>query len=384
LVVNLSMELFLAQIESMCQQQPQKTALTQPNSQLTYAQLWQQSTHWAQYLKDQGFEPGQRVLLGAHSTIWSLVAMLGILRAQLVYVPVDPTFPAQRVRFMAQDTQAVAALGIAAQALDAPDLHIVENIQQPPAVANQAPLPPPAAKQLAYIMYTSGSTGKPKGVPVAHGQITHLLHALTQVLPWHSNTHYLLCTSIAFDASVKQLFAPLMLGATLYFYPLLKDLEGLAAYISQNHIYALHFTPTVWQRLLPLLAKHKENGIGLVSSGGEALPPTLANALLQQFPQATVFNIYGPTEACVNALYAQITPENAHQPPLGLPLPGYQAHVVNKAGNLQPPGAVGQLRLAGPAVSQLLEQQSPKPGSIWPNTRPRSSPLLPNRRPRLC
>ncbi|WP_276736404.1 surfactin non-ribosomal peptide synthetase SrfAA [Bacillus sp. (in: firmicutes)] len=328
---------------------------------LSYRTLHEQSARIANVLKQKGVGPDSPVAVLLERSERMITSIMGILKAGGAYVPIDPEFPAERIQYILEDCGADFILTeskVAAPAADAElidfDWAIAEGAESLTADVN--------ARNLAYIIYTSGTTGRPKGVMIEHRQVHHLVESLQQTI-YQSGSQTLRMALLApfhFDASVKQIFASLLLGQTLYIVPKKTVTNGsaLAAYYRKHNIEATDGTPA---HLQMLIAAGDFEGLKLkhMLIGGEGLSSVVADKLLKLFKEAgtapRLTNVYGPTETCVDASVHPVSTESAvHSAyvPIGKALGNNRLYILDQKGRLQPEGVAGELYIAGDGVGR--------------------------------
>ncbi|MDM5300447.1 surfactin non-ribosomal peptide synthetase SrfAA [Bacillus subtilis] len=329
---------------------------------LSYRTLHEQSARIANVLKQKGVGPDRPVAVLIERSERMITSIMGILKAGGAYVPIDPGFPAERVQYILEDCGPDVILtesGIAAPATDAELIDFDQAIAEG---ADEIPAADINARNLAYIIYTSGTTGRPKGVMIEHRQVHHLVESLQQTI-YQNGSQTLRMALLApfhFDASVKQIFASLLLGQTLYIVPKKTVTNGsaLAAYYRRHNIEATDGTPA---HLQMLIAAGDLSGLKLkhMLIGGEGLSSVVADKLLKLFKEAgaspCLTNVYGPTETCVDASVHPVIPESAVQSayvPIGKALGNNRLYILDQKGRLQPEGVAGELYIAGDGVGR--------------------------------
>ncbi|QAV10095.1 surfactin non-ribosomal peptide synthetase SrfAA [Bacillus vallismortis] len=329
---------------------------------LSYQTLHEQSSRIANLLKQKGVGADSPVAVLLDRSERMITSIMGILKAGGAYVPIDPAFPAERIQYILEDCGADFIL---TESKVAPPVSDAELIDFDRAIAEGAVDSPNAdvnAQNLAYIIYTSGTTGRPKGVMIEHRQVHHLVESLQQTI-YQSGSQTLRMALLApfhFDASVKQIFASLLLGQTLYIVPKKTVTNGaaLAAYYRRHSIEATDGTPA---HLQMLVAAGDFEGLKLkhMLIGGEGLSSVVADKLLKLFKEAgtapRLTNVYGPTETCVDASVHPVIPESAVQSayvPIGKALGNNRLYILDKKGRLQPEGVAGELYIAGDGVGR--------------------------------
>ncbi|MCV2516991.1 surfactin non-ribosomal peptide synthetase SrfAA [Bacillus subtilis] len=329
---------------------------------LSYRTLHEQSARIANVLKQKGVGPDSPVAVLIERSERMITAIMGILKAGGAYVPIDPGFPAERIQYILEDCGADFILTESKVAAPEADAELIDLDQAIAEGAEESLNADVNARNLAYIIYTSGTTGRPKGVMIEHRQVHHLVESLQQTI-YQSGSQTLRMALLApfhFDASVKQIFASLLLGQTLYIVPKKTVTNGaaLAAYYRRNSIEATDGTPA---HLQMLVAAGDFEGLKLkhMLIGGEGLSSVVADKLLKLFKEAgtapRLTNVYGPTETCVDASVHPVIPENAVQSayvPIGKALGNNRLYILDQKGRLQPEGVAGELYIAGDGVGR--------------------------------
>ncbi|RAS65117.1 non-ribosomal peptide synthase protein (TIGR01720 family)/amino acid adenylation domain-containing protein [Lentzea atacamensis] len=315
---------------------PDATAVVFEDSSLTYAELDARADELAGQLAARGVRPGSIVGVHLDRSLELIVALLGAQRAGAAYLPLDPSYPADRLAMMIEDARPVVVLepGL----LDGPTAEIVT----------------PAPGDSAYVIYTSGSTGRPKGVVVSHRAIVNQLLWMRAEYGITPDDRVLQKTPSSFDASVWELFLPLVSGATLVVAKPQghKDPSYLAELIERERVTTAQFVPSALRVFLD--AGAPPASLRRIVCGGEALPSDLAGAAPH------VHNVYGPTETTV-----QVTRWDASEGagtatvPIGRPVWNTQVHVLDRYLRPVPPGVPGELYVGG---AQLADGYLDRPG----------------------
>ncbi|ACU60886.1 non-ribosomal peptide synthetase [Chitinophaga pinensis] len=322
---------------------PEHIALVAEGRSLSYRALNQQADCIAAGLIRQlSVKPGDIVAIRMDRTPAAIAALLGILKAGAAYLPIDTDYPEERISYMLADSNARIVL---TEELCATLIAANETCNATNGTAS--------AHDLAYVIYTSGSTGAPKGVMIEHHAVLNLLAGLRSEMQLRTDWQYLLTASLSFDAAVKQIFIPLTAGATLHLSKDTADVTSLVKYIRQQHINVMHAMPMLWKAILAEIANTGDApSLCCLSSGGDELDKECMEEMKRRFPQAAIYNTYGPTEICVNALIYDLQQPGAQAPLLGKCLPGYRAYIVDRRGNLMPEGYPGELCIAGTGLAR--------------------------------
>ncbi|GAA5133568.1 hypothetical protein GCM10023320_59940 [Pseudonocardia adelaidensis] len=324
---------------------PDAPAVRSGATTLSYADLDAASDAVAAGLVARGAGPETTVGVALPRSPDMIVALLGIAKAGAAFLPLDPGFPAARLRYMLSDAAPAVVLvdGATRGLLDgaATDLATMGEVAGDPVPRCE---PDPAAA--AYVIYTSGSTGRPKGVVVTHGNLAHFLAAARQILPLTPADRLLAVTTLSFDIAVLELMLPLAHGACVVLASAeqVRDPRLLAEVLRAESVTAVQATPSLWTALLDAADPDLSGVTALV--GGEALPARLATSLGRR--AAGLINMYGPTEVTVWATSAAV----GREPGIGHPMAGTTAHVLDAALRPVPPGVVGELYLGGPQVAR--------------------------------
>ena len=342
-------ELFARQAEA----RPDSIALVCAGQRLTYGELERRANQLARFLRSRGVRRGACVGLWLPRSLDAYVALLGILKAGAAYVPLDPECPPARAGFILSDCQAralVTTSQMGAQ-VGAFSGELVALNQQQPAIAAQPADrlsradTGAAPEDLCYVIYTSGTTGKPKGVEIEHRSACHLVRAEGKLFQVQPADRVYQGFSLAFDASVEEVWLAWFAGATLVAgtSEMVRSGAALAHMLADEGVTVLSCVPT-------LLAMMDEDvpTVRLLILGGEACPPDLVKRWWR--PSRRVFNTYGPTEATVIATCGECHPDRAVT--IGRPLPNYLACVLDEQLYPVAAGVAGELCLGGVGLAR--------------------------------
>jgi amino acid adenylation domain-containing protein len=327
---------------------PDAVAITSEAGPVTYRQLLAWSTAAAHGLARRGVQPGDVVGLCAQRSPEMITAMLAIMSCGAAYLPLEPSYPAQRLAEMCADA-GVRLIVTAGDRGQVPDVPAVDLIALQDAAPSHG-LPAVTARDIAYVLYTSGSTGRPKGVMVSHRAVTNLLHWAQRELPLSGADRVLGKTPYTFDISVWEIFGTLAAGATLVLAApdLHRDASYVAALMARERITVIHFVPSMLRGLLSLPDLPAWPDLRYVIAGGEALPAEVAQRL-----DVPVLNFYGPTEAAVYVSWHTAGDRTAANGtvPIGRPVTNATLHVLDDELRPVPLGAVGELYIGGVQVA---------------------------------
>lgn len=343
---------------------PDRKAVVYDGLSLSYKELNEYSNQLAAYLIDQGVAKGDIVGLMLNRSADIIVGILGILKSGGAYLPIDAKLPPERISYMLESSHSRLLLGHI-EHLDAfRDLIAVHDINAPSIKAYNKYNPgiERNASDLAYCIFTSGSTGNPKGVLIEDSSVVNLAEGLfsTVYTDLDSELRVGLIASYSFDASCQQIYSALLKGHCLYICKENERMDGeeLYNFYKNNSINVSDGTPTHFGMFLRNL-KGEINLPDLKAwlLAGEALPRELVHEFYE-YPTAhntTLYNLYGPTETCVDSTYYRIDPANLGKfktIPIGRPLPNERIYIVDESGNNVPKGVVGELCIAGTGLAR--------------------------------
>jgi amino acid adenylation domain-containing protein len=330
---------------------PDAVAVTDGTDRLTYAELDARAEALADVLAARGVRRGSVVGVALERSIGTVVALLAILKAGATYLPLDPSYPPERLAFAIDDARAelVITNRTTAALVAAPVASL--DIDAAEAAAPRAGRSPDP-RDVAYVIYTSGSTGNPKGVAVSHAAALNLAFARHVHDPIGPGDRVLAAISVGFDVSIGQLLLPLLSGATIV---IAADVRSYAPaafweFLETHGVTHVNSVPSFFESILAAAPAH--TSLIRLMLGGEALSSALVRRLRRALPQTQVVNMYGPTEACIDATYyVTNAAEETPYVPIGVPLPNYRAYVLN--GRLDPVGigVAGDLYLGGAGLA---------------------------------
>jgi amino acid adenylation domain-containing protein len=342
-------------IAETASRRPDAVALVCGERSLTYGELEGRSAAWARRLSDLGVEAGDRVALLLERGCDVVVAMLATLRSGGAYVPLDPSYPAARIRQVLDDCQPRALITSRAlvqhSMLGTASALFVDDREAPePGTRSAADV---AGHDPAYVMYTSGSTGRPKGVVISHGNLLYSTHARLAAYG-EAPSSFLLLSSFAFDSSVAGIYWTLAGGGTLVISEpgLESDVDRLSRCVAEHAVSHTLCLPSLYEVVLELAPRDRLTGLRTVVVAGEACPPGLIERHRAVLPEASLYNEYGPTEACVWCTLGELSElAPGAAAPIGRPIPGAEVRLLTHDGRLAPLGAPGEIWIAGPGLA---------------------------------
>jgi amino acid adenylation domain-containing protein len=347
------------QFENQSSLAPDCTAVVFGEEHLSYAQLNARANRLAHYLKDLGAGPEEIVGVCLDRSIELAVSILAVLKSGASYLPLDLTYPAQRLAFMLEDS----GVKIVLSRQHMKSITLQPNIRQVDIKAEDTEIKNRSEENTvrvadkdnsAYVIYTSGSTGKPKGVVICHKSAVNLLTGLRESiyrsLP-PGQLRVSLNGPIAFDTSVKQMIQ-LLAGHTLHIISeqIREDPEHLLAYINSQSLDVFDCTPSGLDLLINCGLLTQERRPALILVGGEQINQGTWQ-LLASAEKNPFYNVYGPTECTVNATTHHIT-ESAETSIIGRPITNVRLYLLDRLLRPTPKGVMGELYIAGEAVGR--------------------------------
>jgi amino acid adenylation domain-containing protein len=332
-------------VEAHAAQAGDRCAVVCGGRELSFGELDGRANALALELVARGVGPDVPVGVCLERSEKVLVALLGVLKTGGAFVPLDPTYPAERLEYMVRDSGATIVVTEPGVDVAPPG---VEALELGECAATAAVGPPRTAgpDQLAYTIYTSGSTGRPKGVAVSRRALANLVEAIGRELELGRDEAWLAVTSLSFDISILELLLPLTRGSRVVVAEAADVVDGhrLVQLVRRTGVTIMQATPSTWRLLL---AAGWEGGIRAVC-GGEALPPDLARELLARAD--AVWNVYGPTETTIWSTCVRLSPDGPVT--IGRPLLNTRTYVVDEHFALVPIGAAGELLIGGDGLAR--------------------------------
>lgn len=331
-------------IASLARAIPDKQAVVVPGGSYTYAEIDRISSVMAKNLMDAGVECGMAVGVMIPRSEWMALIPLALMKAGAAYMPLDPTFPEERLMFMTDDASVdmiVTVEGLADRVLPNFSGRILDAkslAQGEPMCNNRWEARPDSP---FVILYTSGSTGKPKGVTLTRSNLLNFCHDYISLVPLGVEDRVPSYANFGFDAHMMDLYPTLMAGATLFILDeeLRHDLDAMHDFFVKNNITAAFLTTQIaWQ----MVSLYEFPTLRWLACGGEKLPPTGTLPF-------TFANAYGPTECSVFAT-CYISKGETDGSVIGRPIPGYEVRVFDKYGRRVPRGVPGELVIMGASV----------------------------------
>ncbi|GCE51346.1 hypothetical protein KTH_62150 [Thermosporothrix hazakensis] len=345
---------FQATFEAFAAQQPDKPALVWGEKRITYRELNERANQLAHSLMRAGIGPEVATGVCLERSPWQVIAFLAILKAGGIFVPLDPTYPRERLAFILTDAH-ISVL------LTQEHLKAIFSLSDPVTVIaldqshtrlemepRTNPLPHLSPENIAYIIYTSGSTGKPKGVMIPHRGLLNVLEAQKQIFGLSSNDRILQFSSFSFDMFIAECLMSFGCGATLHMLEAPSALllgPTLAEMLFQQRITVAALAPSA----LATLPLAELPDLRVIATTGEACQATL----VQQWGEKHHFyNAYGPTEGSIFVSIGQCVPGETDPLPIGRPILNVRAYLLDTYGYPVPAGVPGEICIGGPGVAR--------------------------------
>lgn len=337
---------------------PDKIAVVFAHQKLTYQELNEKANQFAIYLQTLGVKPDSKVGICIERSLEMMIGLLGILKSGGCYIPIDPTYPLERLSLMVEDSQlSVLVTQENLKAILPSFKHPVELVSIDQdwskiteiASTNSLNSNGLTPQNLAYLIYTSGSTGIPKGVQLNHNSVVNFLTSVKNLPGLSADDTLVAVTTISFDISVLEIYLPLTVGASVVLASSEATRDGvqLSQLLSQSQATVVQATPATWQMLLE--AEWQGDRNLRIFCGGESLPPALITQLMDK--SSCIWNLYGPTESTVWSTTCQI--KSANYPiSIGSPLLNTQILILDQNLQLVPIGVAGELHIGGDGLAR--------------------------------
>ncbi|MHC5819627.1 MAG: non-ribosomal peptide synthetase, partial [Nostoc sp.] len=341
-------QLFEAQVE----RSPDSIAVVFEDQHLTYCELNARANQLAHYLRSLGVGPEVLVGISVERSLSMVIGLLGILKAGGTYVPLDPTYPQERLTFILEDAQVPVLLtqGRLVEAMPQHKAKVVcldtdwQTIAQE---SKQNSVSEVTANNLAYVIYTSGSTGRPKGVMIKHQSTVAMLDWAKKTFAGEALIGVLASTSICFDLSVFEIFVPLGCGGKVI---LVENALHLRTLRAAKNVTLINTVPSLIAELLR--ADGIPPSVHTINIAGEPLQNKLVQQLYQSENIQQVFNLYGPSEDTTYSTFTWIQKDASNIPPIGRPINNTQVYLLDQDVQPVPIGVLGELHIGGDGLAR--------------------------------
>ncbi len=366
--------------EQQVAKSPEAPAVNYNDATLTYAELNRKANQLAHYLRSLGVKPETIVGISLNRSLETVIAAVAVLKAGGAYLPIDPEYPEERIRYMVEDSK--IAFLITEDELAARFKYFngelirlwndADKIEKQP-TENLPNVTQP--ENLAFVIYTSGSTGRPKGVLLHHRGACNFLQNMVHDFNLGPQKAMLQIASFSFDAASSEIFSALISGARVQMIDkeVLLSTERLEKFIEEKKV----TTSTIPPSLLGLLSEDRLRVMETIISVGDVCTWELAERFLGK---VDFVNGYGPTEGTIGAIWGKVDPahrENTVSAPIGRPNANVKIYLLNRDLHLVPPGIPGEIYIGGAGVSRgylnrpelTAERFVPDPFSEMPGAR---------------
>jgi amino acid adenylation domain-containing protein len=339
---------------------PDAVALHFRDERLTYGELNARANRLAHWFTTRGLQPGDRVVVAVEPSFEVVIALLAIWKVRAVYVPLDPTYPAARIRSVLDDASPRL---VVTQSWLTPRLQLgVETLELDRPLPQQEQLEignlgmRVAPEQSAYVFYTSGTTGTPKGIVASHANLACYVGSAVRRYGFSQND---VCPAIArfsFSISLFELVCPLVAGGSVFLLERAHVLDFARLSRTLRQVTLLHAGPSLLRGLLQYISRHEPDvsvfsGVRHASTGGDMVPVEVLEGLRTAFQRAEIFVIYGCSEiSCMGTTYAVPRDEPLPRTYVGHAFEGVTVRVVDDQLVDLPPGAIGEVLFAGPGL----------------------------------
>ncbi|MBQ4800953.1 amino acid adenylation domain-containing protein [Pseudoalteromonas sp. MMG006] len=335
---------------------PDNIAVRFNEDELSYGQLEQLSNQFSHYLMKREVKPGDLVALDLPRGSELIIALLAVLKAGAAYLPLEPTLPESRKTALVNDAGCRCVINIGnghyfdskVLQFNAEKLLNNNGLQSFP---NSVPEVNLVGSDLAYVIYTSGSTGKPKGIKVSHKALVEYCYWTGSSFMPKSIQASMLVSSIGFDGTIPTVFLPLLTGKTIDVCGQEMNIEEFwFALMGKDYPCMVKVTPSyalaLWAEDLVCPEKH------IIVFGGELLTTEVLKRVKKAFPNATIYNHYGPSEAVVGCIYSEVTHiSDSDVIPIGDPIENVKAYILDEHLQPSPVGAIGELYIGGSGLA---------------------------------
>ncbi|MFJ5966177.1 amino acid adenylation domain-containing protein, partial [Bacillus sp. NPDC093026] len=354
-------EPFHVQFSRQARETPDAIAVMDDQRKLTYRELDNMSNALSSELILRGVKKESAVALILDRSVYLVVSMLGVMKAGAAFVPIDPAFPDERIRYTLEDCGARVIvtdedyLDMYKNQQHVHVVHVEKVVQQPHSL--DKPDVYVSVDQLAYVIYTSGTTGKPKGVQVTHRNLSHYVNWLTKEVSLQECDCTALLSSYAYDLGYTSIFPMLKAGGSLYIprEEVYTDPVRLMRFIDEHELTYIKMTPSLFHMMADS-KNHDLDALRLVVLGGEPIILEDVETFMKHHPWVAVMNHYGPTETTIGTVAKLVTPHKVDalkaRPVIGRPIAHTRALVFNRQQRLVPYGAPGELYISGEGVSR--------------------------------
>ena len=340
--------------EQKAKKVPNNIAIKFKDEAISYYELNNKIDYIANVLRSKNVGRKDIVAIMMKRSIDIIVSIFAVLKVGAAYLPIDPEYPEQRIKFMLTDSNASFVLTHSSMEDKIDNLKVlhIDKLYRHNSQENAYVYEGPISEDLAYIIYTSGSTGNPKGVMIEHKAVVNFIKGITEIIDFNEGKKILALTTVSFDIFVLEALLPLTRGLTVILTDenTQKNPKLLSNTIIDNCVDMIQITPSMMQ----LLVNHdKELGclknLKEIMIGGEAFPEILLDKI-KIYSSAKIYNMYGPTETTVWSTVSDLTEKNNID--IGKPILNTQIFIVDESNNLVKEGQEGELCIGGAGLAR--------------------------------
>jgi len=354
---TLSSNNFVKQIIKNSTNYPDKISLVFEDQVINYESLGKKSAFIAGSLLKRGLNSNSTIAIIGSSSIEFIITLIAVLRIGATWVPIDSNYPKERIEKMIEISQSNSVIytdELFSSSLSNNYLFYNDLIKESFLADFIVDI---ELDKTAYIIFTSGSTGEPKGVPISYEALENYLNWCNKTFDYNFSDKFIQTSSICFDASIRQILAPLICGGTLY--PVSRevklDAKLLLNFVQKNDISVWSSVPSLWSVFLQALEKSLSKelpNLRMIKLGGEVLKPELVRKTQKLLGNVKIVNLYGPTETTINATYHvidSILDDSVNNIPIGIPSSNLQCsiHFLNDNIDLASQEEIGELWVSG-------------------------------------
>jgi amino acid adenylation domain-containing protein len=364
-------------IELHAERTPDAVAVVCGEGRLTYGELNRRANKVAWNLQARGVGPEVLVAILAERSFDLILGILGVLKAGGAYIPLDPTYPRRRLGLILENARPniLLAQKPLIDRLPERDCEISYLDADWDLIARQSdtnPVSGVSSRNLAYVIYTSGSTGRPKGIAIERHNVVNFLHWVRGVFSEEELDATLASSSISFDLSVFELFAPLISGGKAI---LIQNILHLIDLPGNEEVTLLNSVPSALAELLK--AGLAPGSVRTITLAGERLKGSLVRQINQQKGIDRLFNLYGPAETTTYSTIVPVSKDIDDEPPIGRPINNTKVYLLNSWLAPVPIGSVGEMYIGGDGLARgylgrpdlTAEKFVPNPLSATPGAR---------------
>ncbi|WP_430408772.1 amino acid adenylation domain-containing protein [Kordia sp.] len=327
-------------LTAQAKKQPNKTALIFENEYISYAELDQYSSQLANFLVTNfEIEKGNYLGIELARNEWMIIAIYAVLKTEAIYVPIDPSYPEKRKKYIYTDSDCKLIIND----------ELIAKFRTEKEKYQRTITPTISAEDVAYVIYTSGSTGNPKGVQITHCSLLDYTRTCQEYFNINTTDKLIQQASISFDTSIEEIFPILSSGGALVIQKNNNDFEGLLQACEQHEITILSTNPFALQYLNQIDQEYNFK-FRILISGGDILKPNYIDNL---WGNIAIYNTYGPTESTVCATYYKVNNLNNTTIPIGKPITNRHVYILEpNSTKLSPIGIPGELCIAGTGLAK--------------------------------